>query len=151
MRFSKKFSYKLSKPFAVLALAGSGLVMGCSKDDPKNDIVPQHDTVYTFGRGWYDNLTNLTQISASADSTEVRRIIFQLDTEKDNWAGLNMKGFVSGFEKAFQAAKGKGEGRGVFKNVTNQDANHEIESQYNAWGFQFEFYKPAAQAMQKAR
>ncbi len=153
MRFSKKFSYKLSKPFAVLALAGSGLVMGCSKDDPKNDIVPQHDTVYTFAPGDNKILNNYEQISASADSVEVRYVIFEVQSgERGGWRGMSMKPILEkGLKPAFEAAKGKGRGRGTFENVSDVQASNIVEPEFNALGFQFEYYKPVAQAMQKVR
>lgn len=140
---------KLSKPLVVVTLAGATLFAGCSKDDKKDEIVPQHDTVYTFAPNTYDNLKNLEQIKRSADSVEVRTIIFRVINGNYGWNGINFKALLSIFQQAFDAAQGKGEGDGVFKNVTDNNTIRSVEPEYNKLGYKFEYYHELEQAMQR--
>lgn len=142
---------KLSKPVSMLALAGATLFAGCSKDDKKDEIVPQITRVYNFYPNGYDNLKNLEQISASADSIEIKEIVFE--PKSDDWYSANMRAVANVLEDAFAAAKGKGTAgkNAVFKEVDPElKVNKEAEPRLNALGYTVEYYYRAAQAMQRA-
>ncbi|MCH5328686.1 MAG: hypothetical protein J1E02_06665 [Coprobacter sp.] len=75
---------------ALLGLAG--LISGCKEDDDLKPQMQQHDTVYTFAKGVWDNLyisdyEPNDRIAASADSAEVRYVLLR--------SGLNSYGFLS--------------------------------------------------------
>lgn len=158
MRFTKKISYKLSKPVAMMALAGASLFAGCSKDDDKG-LEPEpktKTTTYVFRPFVYENLTNLDQIKASADSVEVSKIIFRaLNTDIDGdstsaWAGVNLRGVYNASIPALEAAKGKGQMQGTLKNVTEAPVNREFAPKLEALGLKVIFEAKAA-SQQKAR
>lgn len=140
---------KLSKPLVVVTLAGATLFAGCSKDDKKDEIVPQITRVYNFYPNIYDNLENLEQISASADSIEIKEIVFE--PQGDYWYNANMKAVANALEGAFAAAKGKGTAgkNAIFKEVDSESKrNVEAEPRLNALGYTVE-YRKVTQAIQR--
>lgn len=142
---------KLSKPLVVVTLAGAILFAGCSKDDKKDEIVPQITRVYDFYPRAYSNLENLEQISASADSIEVKEIVFQL--KGDSWYSVDMRMVANVLEPAFAAAKGKGTAGkdATFKMVEDDKWNRGVEPRLNKLGYTVEYYQEATQAIQRVR
>lgn len=130
---------KLSKPVTMLALAGATLFAGCSKDDKKDEIVPQHDTVYEYAQDWWQNLENVNQISASADSVEVHKIIFKAAGNSFYNTNFAYKDIKEMFENAFRAAKGKGFANDTLKDVRDTEGVRAVEPQYKAWGIHFQY------------
>lgn len=131
----------------MLAIAGATLFAGCSKDN--DDKGPeQHDTVYCFGPGDYDAIDDLEQIQASADSVEVRNVIFKVTYDKrDSWGTIDMKSFYNNtLEYAFIVSHGKGVGNGVFKGVGDNEWNRSIESTYTKLGFDSFQYRPKVES-----
>lgn len=130
--------------YLLLALMGASMFTSCSKDHE----LEQHDTVYTFSRTNPNNLKNLEQIAASADSAEVRNIIFKVvyESEQDTWEGASMTRYYDNLlEYAFRVANGKGRGNsdGVFRGVFDNDYNRAAEDLYKKLGWKgFEFVTP---------
>lgn len=143
---------KLFKPLVVLTLAGATLFAGCSKDDKKDEIVPQITRVYNFAPEMYDNLENLEQISASADSIEIKEIVFQVKNDgKYAWYSIDMRRVANVLEPAFAVAKGKGTTgkNATFKMVKDAEHNRLAEPRLNALGYTVEYYQEATQAIQR--
>ena len=131
----KSFPYRIKG--ALLSVLGAG-IMGASCNKTQTQV-ETHDTVYNFGRGRYSELLDLDQIRRSADSIEVRNIIFQVRAN-DNWSGENMPALLElGLQPAFDATKGKGKGRGTFTKVSDYEYNRQVEAQYKALGFGYEY------------
>ena len=138
MKVSKKvIPYKLKK--MVLPIMCAGLMgTACSKVASDHNI-KQHDTYYYFDQDYWDELINLNQIKASADSIEVRYIIFKVLPD-NNFAWINMGiPFENAIAPAFDAAKGKGRGQGTFNNVRNHPDNTTVEPIYNELGYTFQY------------
>ena len=130
MKFNKKLTCKLSRPVAMLALAGASLFPSCNKDDDHVDI---KQVVYTFSLVNMDIFENLDSIRAAADTVD--QIVFQND-EKEPFSGVNMQVFYErGITWAFDAAQGKGKGKGTFRGVDDIEDNRNIEAAYKKLGF----------------
>lgn len=120
------------------------LVIGCSKDNDELDAATK-TTTYTFGPRVYDQIENIDQIKASADSVQVGKIIFQasnVDALGDSiygWKGVNMRGLYNTLMPAMNATKNKGECRGTLKRVNNSDLNREYVPKLEALGLKIIF------------
>jgi hypothetical protein len=108
---------------------GAGLAVGtlfgaCQKENDTTQI-QQHDTDYTFNIHTIISLKDITQIKASADSAEVRKIYF---VPYGTWEQFSSNGISNlrknVFEPALAAAGSKGSGKGNFEdiNITPTDS-----------------------------
>ena len=104
MQFKKIVPYKIRKLIPMLGLAGATLMMtpGCEKEP-----IVQHDTTYTWGPAYWDEIWPPFNVYASADSAEVRQIILQCTNEtfyglSDEWLYNNMYSVYAGTSAANQ-------------------------------------------------
>lgn len=150
MRFTQKFKYNLGRPAAIMGLMMATVFGGCSKEN--DDINELKDTVYTFspvdGR---KQLKNLEQISASADSAQVGRIIFRvLDGDQYAWVGVNLRGTYGVLKNAFDAAKGKGVSDGEFNRVSESNVNREFSKKItDEFGYKINFLPASTNQKQR--
>ena len=147
MRLTKKVPYKLKTLIPALGLAGASMFSACERDEP----IPQHDTIYTFGRGnWFD-AEEKQNIIASADSAAVRYVILESDG-KTYYGGtvrvsaFNMKLLINKIPAEKQQ---KVKGSGILRNMT---INSQEDSTYLAnMGFKFVDAIPYSEYIQKQR
>ena len=147
MRLTKKVPYKLKTLIPVLGLAGASMFSACEHNEP----IPQHDTIYTFGRGnWFDT-EEKQNIIASADSAAVRYVILESDGKTYNRGTVrvtagNMKLLINKIPVEKQQ---KVKGSGILRNMT---INSKEDSTYLAnMGFKFVDAIPYAEYIQKQR
>lgn len=144
---TKKYNMKIRTLIPALVLAGASMFSACERDEP----IPQHDTIYTFGRGnWFDT-EEKQNIIASADSATVRYVILESDG-KTYYGGtvrvsaLNMKKLIKQIPAEKQQ---KVKGSGILRNMT---INSQEDSTYLAnMGFKFVDAIPYAEYIQKQR
>lgn len=134
------------KRLLYLMLSLSLLVVGCSKDKDNDELDPEtKTTTYTFGPRWYDQIENIDQIKASADSVQVGKIIFQATNLSETgdsiygWWGVNMRTPYNKLTAALNAAKNKGECRGTLKRVSDGEINREYAPKLEALGLKIIF------------
>lgn len=147
MRLTKKVPYKLKTLIPILGLAGASMFSACERNEP----IPQHDTIYTFGRGnWFD-AQEKQNIIASADSATVRYVILESDG-KTYYGGtvrvsaLNMKKLIKQIPAEKQQ---KVKGSGILREMT---IDSQEDSTYLAnMGFKFVDAIPYAEYIQKQR
>lgn len=132
------------KRLLYLTLSLSLLVVGCSKD--KDELDPEtKTTTYTFGPHVYDQIKNIAQIKASADSVQVGKIIFQATNVSPagdsiyGWKGCNMMGLHNVLMPAMNASKNKGECRGTLKRVSPTATSREYAPKLEALGLKIIF------------
>lgn len=122
------------------------LLVGCSKDKDNDELNPEtKTTTYTFGPNRYEELEDIAQIKASADSVQVSKIIFQANNVNhigdsiDGWQGINMRGLYRGLTQVLDAAKNKGECRGTLKRVSPTEVSREYAPKLEALGLKIIF------------
>lgn len=123
----KVLPYNVKKAYLMmlLALGLAPTFTSCEKDDPQPK---QHDTTYTFG---IDNpLPSDSQISASADSSLVKEIVFQSDNS--SWRGAGSDAIRNYLSPKFGLST-KITGKGDLKNVWVK--NQDDSLQFVAWGY----------------
>lgn len=147
MRLTKKIPYKIKTLIPILGLAGASMFSACERDEP----IPQHDTIYTFGRGnWFDAQEE-QNIIASADSATVRYVILESDGKTYHGGTVrvtagNMKLLIKRIPAEKQQ---KVKGSGILRNMT---INSQEDSTYLAnMGFKFVDAIPYAEYIQKQR
>ncbi|MDR2562847.1 MAG: hypothetical protein LBC98_02770 [Prevotellaceae bacterium] len=139
----KKIPYNFKKGL-LMAMIGGMAFQSCKKDE---EPIVQHDTTYSFSSRNYDNLENLNRVRASADSAQVRNIIFQVIPNNDGeefWGVTIANPVNNAIKPAFEAANGKGKGKGTFLNVREVKLDAETAAWLNAQGYSIEFYKESA-------
>ena len=147
MRLTKKVPYKLKTLIPVLGLAGASMFSACERNEP----IPQHDTIYTFGPGEWFTLQEQQNIIASADSAAVRYVILESDGKTCNGSTVrvpagNMKLLINKIPAEKQQ---KVKGSGILRNMT---INSQEDSTYLAnMGFKFVDAIPYAEYIQKQR
>jgi len=117
------------------ALLIGALCFNACKQEPR-----QHDTIYTFTAWDFSQIANVEQIAASADSIEVRKIIFKVMPANNNveFGGVRLGQILEETLKpAFEAANKKGVGEGCLLNVT--DANQKSIAECKELGFEIEY------------
>ncbi len=150
MRFTQKFKYNLGRPATIMGLMMATVFGGCSKEN--DDINELKDTVYTFSPvDGHKQLKNLEQISASADSAQVGRIIFRvLDGDQYAWEGVNLRGTYGVLKPAFDAAKGKGVSDGEFNRVSESNVNREFSKKItDEFGYKINFLPASTNQKQR--
>lgn len=147
MRLTKKVPYKLKTLIPALGLAGASMFSACERDEP----IPQHDTIYTFGyEEWFD-AEEKQNIVASADSAAVRYVILENNGDTYNRSTVrllagNMKLLINKIQVEKQQ---KVKGSGILRNMT---INSQEDSTYLAnMGFKFVDAIPYSEYIQNQR
>ena len=147
MRIAKKYNMKLKTLIPILGLAGASMFSACERNEP----IPQHDTIYTFGKGnWFD-AEEEQNIVASADSATVRYVILENNGKTYNGSTVrvtagNMKLLIKRIPAEKQQ---KVKGSGILREMT---INSQEDSTYLAnMGFKFVDAIPYSEYIQKHR
>ena len=147
MRLTKKVPYKLKTLIPILGLAGASMFSACERDEP----IPQHDTIYTFGYGEWFDAEEKQNIVASADSATVRYVILENNGDTYNRSTVrllagNMKLLINKIPVEKQQ---KVKGSGILREMT---INSQEDSTYLAnMGFKFVDAIPYSEYIQKQR
>lgn len=147
MRLTKKVPYKLKALIPALGLAGASIFSACERDEP----IPQHDTIYTFGPERWLTEQEKQNIIASADSATVRYVILENNGNSYNngtvrVTALNMKNLIKKIPAENQQ---KVKGSGILREMT---INSQEDSTYLAnMGFKFVDAIPYAEYIQNQR
>lgn len=147
MRLTQKVPYKIKTLIPILGLAGASMFSACERNEP----IPQHDTIYTFGPERWFTLQEEQNIVASADSATVRYVI--LENNGKTYYGStvrvpagNMKLLINKIPAEKQQ---KVKGSGILRNMT---INSQEDSTYLAnMGFKFVDAIPYAEYIQNQR
>lgn len=147
MRLTQKIPYKIKALIPVLGLAGASIFSACERNEP----IPQHDTIYTFGPERWLTEQEEQNIIASADSATVRYVILENNGKTYNGSTVrvcagNMKLLIKRIPAEKQQ---KVKGSGILRNMT---INSQEDSTYLAnMGFKFVDAIPYAEYIQKQR
>ena len=147
MRIAKKYNMKLKTLIPILGLAGASMFSACERNEP----IPQHDTIYTFGPERWFTLQEKQNIIASADSAAVRYVILENNGKTYNGGtvrlrALNMKILIKQIPAEKQQ---KVKGSGILREMT---INSQEDSIYlTNMGFKFVDAIPYSEYIQKQR
>ena len=147
MRLTQKIPYKIKTLIPILGLAGASMFSACERNEP----IPQHDTIYTFGSGEWFDAEEEQNIIASADSATVRYVILENNGKTYNGSTVrvtagNMKLLINKIPVEKQQ---KVKGSGILREMT---INSQEDSTYLAnMGFKFVDAIPYAEYIQKQR
>ena len=111
--------YSLRKMSLLALLAAMPAFTACEKDE---DTKPPHDTTYTFGPNDYSNISPTDKIVASADSSQVRNVILDVNDNSlaDSWSGKLMNLVLEKKIRPAFAVSPKVKGKGNFMNADYQ-------------------------------
>lgn len=147
MRIAKKYNMKIKTLIPILGLAGASIFSACERNEP----IPQHDTIYTFGPERWFTLQEEQNIIASADSATVRYVILENNGKTYNRRSVGIIAFnMQLLIKRIPAEKQqKVKGSGILREMT-------IDSQEDSiyltnMGFKFVDAIPYAEYIQKQR
>ena len=88
MKFGKIISYKLKRVIPMAAIAGATLApVSCLSFDDPTPTPKHHDTIYTWGKYYWDEINPINRVADSADSTVVDHVILQNDGV--SWGGMS--------------------------------------------------------------
>lgn len=147
MRLTKKVPYKIKTLIPILGLAGASMFSACERDEP----IPQHDTIYTFGPERWLTEQEEQNIVASADSATVRYVILENSGKTYNRSSVGIIAFnMQLLIKRIPAEKQqKVKGSGILRNMTITSQEDSIY--LTNMGFKFVDAIPYAEYIQKQR